>query len=106
MLKKLPLYNGSVLLESLLSLAIVCLVIGTFSVTIVDLLKQSQRREQQLFMKRFAYEAIKEYELYGGVTSKTINFRQLDYQIELVVLGNQVKRIEVSEGKEKFIVEK
>ncbi|MEN2299980.1 type II secretion system protein, partial [Enterococcus faecalis] len=46
--RKLPIYSGFILLESLVSVSIVCVIPGIFSLTISQLIEQNYHREQEL----------------------------------------------------------
>ena len=75
--RKLTIYSGFILLESLVSFSIVCVVAGIFSLTITQLIQQNYQREQELTRTRLGYEAILFLEQTGD-----LRFKERIYQGE------------------------
>ena len=68
--RKLTIYSGFILLESLVSFSIVCVIAGIFSLTITQLIQQNYQREQELTRTRLGYEAILFLEQTGDLRFK------------------------------------
>jgi type II secretory pathway pseudopilin PulG len=106
MSKKSIRYDGFILLESLLSLTIICFVIANLSLASIHLLKQTADSQEHLKMQRYAYESIKEYELYGGDTYREIHDGPDAYRVYIEATEQDVLKVIVTSGKDTFIVEK
>ncbi|XLG01245.1 Hypothetical protein ACI5QO_01089 [Enterococcus faecalis] len=89
--RKLTIYSGFILLESLVSFSIVCVVAGIFSLTITQLIQQNYQREQELTRTRLGYEAILFLEQTGDLRFKERIYQGETYRFSL--MENEGRRI-------------
>lgn len=89
--RKLTIYSGFILLESLVSFSIVCVIAGIFSLTITQLIQQNYQREQELTRTRLGYEAILFLEQTGDLRFKERIYQGETYRFSL--MENEGRRI-------------
>lgn len=89
--RKLTIYSGFILLESLVSFSIVCVVAGIFSLAITQLIQQNYQREQELTRTRLGYEAILFLEQTGDLRFKERIYQGETYRFSL--MENEGRRI-------------
>lgn len=89
--RKLTIYSGFILIESLVSFSVVCVVAGIFSLTITQLIQQNYQREQQLTRTRLGYEAILFLEQTGDLRFKERIYQGETYRFSL--MENEGRRI-------------
>lgn len=82
--RKLTIYSGFILLESLVSFSIVCVVAGILSLTITQLIQQNYQREQQLTRNRLGYEEILFLEQTGDLRFKERIYQGETYRFSLM----------------------
>ena len=97
--RKLTIYSGFILLESLVSFSVVCVVAGIFSLTITQLIQQNYQREQQLTRTRLGYEAILFLEQTGDLRFKELIYQGETYRFSLMENdGRRILKVTDSRG--------
>ena len=96
--RKLTIYSGFILLESLVSFSIVCVIAGIFSLTITQLIQQNYQREQELTRTRLGYEAILFLEQTGDLRFKEL-YQGETYRFSLMENdGRRILKVTDSRG--------
>lgn len=79
---KSPWNEASILLESLIALAMLTLCVLFYQGATVNLLKQEQRQYEKLRGTRVLYEEVREYRIHGGELSRRLNYGSEVYHVE------------------------
>lgn len=106
MLNKSEHYKGYILLESLVSLGMLCLIIGNYFSLNTFLLKKNQQTENQLQLHRVMYEEMKYYENHGGQDIKQVQSERSSYTLSFLKADNKLIGVEIYDGETQFLLEK
>ncbi|MFD1900272.1 competence type IV pilus minor pilin ComGE [Enterococcus termitis] len=106
MLKKSLNYKGYILFESLISLGIMSILIGSFMSLNTFVLMKKTKSIDQLAMHRILYEEMTQYEHHEGVLQKTIWTNNKEYSLYMHKTKDKIVKVEITDGDERFILEK
>ncbi|ALS37443.1 Tfp pilus assembly protein PilV [Enterococcus rotai] len=106
MLKKSSSYKGYLLLESLVALGLLCIIIGSYISLNTLLLRKNRQATEQLMMHRVLYEEMKSYENYGEESIQGEHLSNSSYQVRFDNRNNKLVEVEITNGKEGFILKK
>lgn len=95
MSRKLIKYKGYILLESLISLAIICFIIGEYLMFNTFLLKKTKESQIRVEMYQVLYEEIHCLEVKETNFSKIVDRNNKKYKLDIYYFDNRLYKVEI-----------
>lgn len=106
MSKKLFQYKGFIFLESLIAVTLTCFIIGSYFSMMTFLLKSKQEKFTELMLRRILYEEVRQYEQSGGSLHRRRLVGGQEFLITFSMQALDLVKIEITNGKRSFAIER
>lgn len=106
MSKKLNKFKGYILFESLLSLGIICFVVGQYILLNTFCLSKVKESQKQVEMYRILYEELNCYRGYQEEFSQMIERNNQEYKIHFYYRKSRLNEVEICDEKNTVVIKK